>query len=247
MLRALLFDMGGTLDADGLHWLDRFAALYADAGVSVDRDTIGAAFDRAEQRAAADDMMMSAHLEAMIGCHVRWQLEYLTSAPTFVEWAARIGAGVVSELPRRIGTAFLENMRRAAARNVPLVAELAARGYLLGVVSNGCGNVHLLCEDLGYAPFLSLVVDSRRARLQKPDPAIFLHAAARLALPPSTIMMIGDSFERDVQPARSVGMMTAWLQGARGGPCPDASSVDIALRSLTELPAALDAFVESVA
>lgn len=246
MLRALLFDMGGTLDADGLHWLDRFAALWAD-GVSVDRDTIRAAFDRAEERAAADDMMMSAHLEAMIGCHVQWQLEYLMSAPAFVEWAARTGAGAMSELSRHVGSTFLENMRCAAARNLPVVAGLAARGYLLGVVSNGCGNVHLLCEDLGYAPFLSVVVDSRRASLQKPDPAIFLHAAARLALPPSTIMMIGDSFDRDVQPARSVGMMTAWLQGVRGVSCPDPSSVDIVLRSLTELPSALDAFVESVA
>ena len=35
MIRAILFDMGGTLDGDGVHWLDRFEILYARAGVAV--------------------------------------------------------------------------------------------------------------------------------------------------------------------------------------------------------------------
>src|SRR4051812_40820094 len=52
-LRAILFDMGGTLDGDGLHWLDRFAAAYAAAGMTLPFETLRAAFDSAEQRAAA--------------------------------------------------------------------------------------------------------------------------------------------------------------------------------------------------
>ena len=48
-------------------------------------------------------------------------------------------------------------------------------------MSNGCGNVEKLCADFGYTPFLSVIVDSRRVGLFKPDPAIFLHAAENLA------------------------------------------------------------------
>jgi hypothetical protein len=33
VISGLLFDFGGTLDADGLHWLDRFYAIYADIGL----------------------------------------------------------------------------------------------------------------------------------------------------------------------------------------------------------------------
>src|SRR6476661_4436200 len=78
MLRALLFDMGGTLDGDGLHWLDRFAQLYRGAGVDLPRERMRAAFDAAERRAAADEEIARASLEAMVTQHVTWQLEDLS-------------------------------------------------------------------------------------------------------------------------------------------------------------------------
>ena len=50
MIRTILFDMGGTLDGDGLHWLERFVALYRDFGVELPRETIREAFDEAERQ-----------------------------------------------------------------------------------------------------------------------------------------------------------------------------------------------------
>ena len=49
MIRAILFDMGGTLDGDGLHWLERFLALYEAFGVELPRESIRDAFDEAER------------------------------------------------------------------------------------------------------------------------------------------------------------------------------------------------------
>ena len=60
MIRAIFFDMGGTLDGDGLHWLDRFLALYRDFGVEFPHDAIRRAFDKAEQRSALDESIASA-------------------------------------------------------------------------------------------------------------------------------------------------------------------------------------------
>jgi putative hydrolase of the HAD superfamily len=77
-------------------------------------------------------------------------------------------------------------------------------------------------------------------RLSKPDPAIFLCAADRLGLPPSSIMMVGDSFDRDIRPAKTVGMQTAWLEGAVGRDCPAPALADLRLRALADLPAALE-------
>lgn len=226
MLRAILFDMGGTLDGDGLHWLDRFEHLYVEAGLLVPCAALRAAFDDAERRAAGDETMAVAHLEEMIGRHVAWQFDYLSLA------APRLRGEVV--------TGFVRSVRGAAARNARLLAALKTRGLELGVVSNGCGNVERLCEDLGYASSLSVVVDSWRVGLFKPDPAIFVHAAARLGLSPASIMMVGDSFDRDVRPAKSIGMQTAWLEGEGGRECPDRALADVSLRLLSDLPDALD-------
>src|SRR5690242_3114370 len=78
MIRALLFDMGGTLDSNGVHWLDRFAAAYAEAGVRLPPAVLRAAFDAAEATAAVDEQIIYANLETMVARHVGWQLEYLT-------------------------------------------------------------------------------------------------------------------------------------------------------------------------
>ena len=239
MDQAILFDMGGTLDGDGLHWLDRFGALYAEAGVKVPRETLRLAFDAAERFAATDEAMARAPLEEMLDRHVSWQFETLGGGPH--------AALVNDALRRRLVAEFAAIVRRAAAVNVEILAELRTRGFRLGVVSNGCGNVDVLCADLGYAPYLSLVVDSRRVGLFKPDPAIFSYAASRLALQPSSILMVGDSLDRDVRPAKAIGMRAAWLRGPAAAPYPDGSSADFVLQALSELPAVLAARERTVA
>jgi putative hydrolase of the HAD superfamily len=233
MIRAVLFDMGGTLDGDGVHWLDRFAGVYADAGVAVPREILRAAFDAAEERASTDEVMATADLETMVERHVGWQLEHLAMD----EWRTR----------REIAHRFIEPIRTAAALNVKMLARFRSADLTLGVVSNGCGNVDVLCEDLGYAPYLSAIVDSRRVRLFKPDPTIYLYAADRIGMEPSSILMVGDSFERDIRPAKAVGMLTAWLEGPERRDCPAPALADMRLRALAELPAALESRRQPVA
>jgi putative hydrolase of the HAD superfamily len=104
----------------------------------------------------------------------------------------------------------------------------------------------VLCADLGYAPYLSVVVDSRRVGLFKPDPAIFVLAAAELGVRASRAMMVGDSFDRDIRPAKSVGLRTAWLEGPVRRECPNPALADLRLRTLAELPAAIDLRVGQV-
>jgi len=225
MIRAILFDMGGTLDGDGLHWLERFLALYQSFGAEFPREAIREAFDEAERKSAQDETIASSNLAEMIALHVKWQLSHLGLENPALE--------------QHLVTGFVTPVRGAAAENARLLATLAERGLELGVVSNGCGNVEKLCADLGYAPYLSFVVDSRRVGIFKPDPAIYLHAVEKVGGDPATVMMVGDSFERDVLPAKKAGLKTAWLEGATPRECPDPSLVDLHLRRLADLPAAL--------
>jgi putative hydrolase of the HAD superfamily len=233
MIRAILFDIGGTLDGDGLHWLDRFLALYKSFGVELARESIREAFDEAEQRSALDETIASSDLAQMIRLHVKWQLAHLRL----------MDAG----LEQHLVEGFIDPVRLAAAENTQMLATLAERGFELGVVSNGCGNVEKLCADFGYTRFLSVIVDSRRVGLFKPDPAIFLHAAEKLGGDPGSMMMVGDSFDRDVRPAKTAGMKTAWLEGIAPRECPDPSLVDLHLRKLTDLPATLSAASSALA
>ena len=170
MIRAILFDMGGTLDGDDLHWLDRFLALYKTFGVELPPDSIRDAFDEAERRSALDETIASSNLAQMIDLHVRWQLAHLGLKDPNLE--------------KHLVEGFIAPVRKATAGNAKLLAALVERGFELGVVSNGCGNVDKLCRDFGYTPFLSVIVDSRRVGLFKPDPGIFLLATERAKVAP---------------------------------------------------------------
>lgn len=223
MIRAILFDLGGTLDGEQ-HWLKRFLTFYRRLGVDLPREKIRAAFDEAERHAAADKTMLDANLETMVRQHVRWQLAHLSLAQKSLE----------EDLSAR----FIASVRQVATENCALLSELRARGLRLGAVSNGCGNVEALCRDLGYAPLLEVMIDSRRLQLFKPDPAIFRHAAKAIGEAAENILMVGDSFARDVQPAKKIGMQTAWLNSA-SEECPDSALVDFELRALSDLRAAI--------
>jgi putative hydrolase of the HAD superfamily len=196
MLRGILFDMGGTLDGDG-HWLDRFVLLYAEHGLAWPRDAIRRGFDYAEQCAAADAGVMTAGLDALVRRHLAWQFEaHRLDDPRLLD---------------DIAARFIGDARAAARRTAPVLADLHARGYRLGVVSNACGNAEALCDDLGYTRDLDTVIDSRRVGVAKPDPAIFERALDRLGLPAAAVMMVGDSYARDIVPAHAIGMRTAWF------------------------------------
>jgi FMN phosphatase YigB (HAD superfamily) len=61
MISAILFDMGGTLDSDGVHWLDRFYTLYTRLGVKdVPKTQIKEAFYWADAQAELDPAMKNA-------------------------------------------------------------------------------------------------------------------------------------------------------------------------------------------
>src|SRR3954467_15676638 len=77
MIRAILFDMGGTLDGDGQHWLERFVALYRAFGVSLPRETLRGAFDEAERQANSDETIAASDFGQMIELYVKWQLAHL--------------------------------------------------------------------------------------------------------------------------------------------------------------------------
>ncbi|MBI3769480.1 MAG: HAD family hydrolase [Deltaproteobacteria bacterium] len=197
-LRAVLLDYGGTLDGDALHWFDHFLRLYARLGVALTAAALKPAFYGADDAIAHHPEVRGFTLVRMTEVHVRLQLAALGRAD--------------STLERGLVEAFVADTRAAWDRNRPLLQRLAHR-FRLGVVSNSYGNMPALLAEAALAPF-EIIIDSALVGVRKPDPAIYDLAARRLALPPAAILHAGDSWERDVVPARAVGMRAVWLAPA---------------------------------
>jgi FMN phosphatase YigB (HAD superfamily) len=221
-LDAILFDLGGTLDGRG-DWRTRFHRLFAACGT---HDQRAAAFDRAHARGLATPEMATARLRDMLGRHVGWQCEALGVADPALE--------------RDLVDRFVREVGAAAVVNRGVLAGLVDQGFRLGVVSNGCGNAALLCEEYGYSPLLSVVVDSHCVGASKPDPAIFQYALDALGIDPARTGFVGDSLDRDIAPAKALGMRTFWVANSRQALPPPAA--DVALDTVADLPASLMQF-----
>lgn len=115
-----------------------------------------------------------------------------------------------------------------------LLRRIRAR-YRLGLISNFYGNVATLCEEAGLASALDVILDSALVGMSKPDPGIFQAALKRFQLPPEEVICVGDSFERDMIPARELGMKTIWLKGPHPRIPENAGPVDASISSLSEL------------
>ena len=220
---AVLFDFGGTLDADGLPWKERVFRLFCEEGAGVARERFDPSFY------AADDALVGA----------------IPATSSFQETVARLvtGVAVLLELPDhsiadRVARRFLGDALTTIAGNVPLLSELARR-YRLGIVSNFYGNLTRVCDDAGIRSLFGALVDSAEVGWTKPDPRIFQRALGTLGVSASAATFIGDSLPRDMAGARAVGMRHIWLAGAEpsaDGPC---CRGDRQIRSLRELEAIL--------
>ena len=114
----------------------------------------------------------------------------------------------------------------------PALAALAARGVRLAVVSNWDERLPRVLAALGLARRFETILTSAEVGVEKPHPAIFGAALARLGLPAAAVLHVGDSALDDLEGAWGAGMPA--LRLARGG------GGDLA--SLDQVAARLSAF-----
>lgn len=219
MAKAVLFDYGGTLDADGIAWKDRFYPLYLAEHVEVERDR----YDRAFY--AADDALVARTLS---GCSLRESLLLLV---TGVLEALNI---IDSKLASRLCNRFLQDSLDRIRINRETLRELSAR-FRLGIVSNFYGNLEQVCLETGLAPFMSVLVDSACVGFIKPDPRIFQAALTQLQLDPQEAIFVGDSLPRDMKGAKGLGMPHIWLVSDGSVPLTPCCTDDPVIKSLSDL------------
>lgn len=220
-MKSLLFDYGGTLDADGTTWLERFKTIYREAGIEIPK----ARFERAFHD--SDDNLHARHTLT--------NLDLTQTVRLQVEDVLKALAPDRRDLTGPITTRFVADCRSQFKRLIPVLERLK-RHYRLGVVSNFYGNLDGILAAEGLRELFTVVADSGVLGVTKPGAAIFLYAAKALSASPQDCIMIGDSIKRDMNGAAGVGMKRALISIANKAP---AAGQDWTIRSVVELEAAL--------
>jgi putative hydrolase of the HAD superfamily len=127
---------------------------------------------------------------------------------------------------------------------VPALQALGGAGYRLGVIANQPTQVRSALERDGLVPYFEVWGVSEDLGLQKPDPALFIHALRTAGVQPDRAAMVGDRLDYDVRPAKTAGMRTVWVLRGEAPDEPTAEQLaepDVSVRDLRGLVEAIDA------
>jgi putative hydrolase of the HAD superfamily len=105
------------------------------------------------------------------------------------------------------------NFARKTVSDSRKVIEELHKQYPLILVSNFYGNVETVLEDFGIRQFFGKIIESAVVKVRKPDPAIFELGVSELGLNPEEVVVIGDSYSKDIIPAKTCGCQTIWIKG----------------------------------
>jgi len=90
--------------------------------------------------------------------------------------------------------------------------EVLQDSYRLGVITNGNSKL----DSLGLDHFFAVEFAAEAVGFAKPDPRIYTHAARSVGADPAELIMVGDSYEKDVVAARRAGWSALWLRRDTG-------------------------------
>lgn len=239
LLKAIIFDYGGTLDSRGDHWSEVIWRAYeAEGATHVGREAFRDAYVHAERALDGSGIILpSDNFLAVMRKKTAIQLHHLgIYTPTLCE---------------AIATRCYNAARECTEESRHTLSHLASR-YPIAIVSNFYGNIRTVLTDFGLTPYISAVIDSTEAGIRKPDPAIFRlgidllattlescrttlppaepcgttfrpaepcgttflpDESCRATLHPDEVLVVGDSISKDILPASSLGCRTALLPG----------------------------------
>ena len=123
--------------------------------------------------------------------------------------------------------------------------QLRQQGYQLGLLSNtwwaaAWHNAEIATH--GLAPLLDAVVYTSDLPHSKPHPYVFQYVAERLNVRPDECVMVGDRMIDDISGALNVGMHAVWRKSDYPWPKPEYIHPTAVIETLSELLPLLDAW-----
>lgn len=226
-IKGIIFDYGGTLDTNGIHWFEVFYSAYKKAGADIDKELLRKAYVFGERS-----------MEDHSGCinptdtffdnlqmKVEFQMQYLIEnnkvlpddkKDFIVNWCYRLAK---------------ENLFKFS----PLLNTLKTK-YPMVLVSNFYGNLNSVLKDYKVDVYFDKVIESSVAGIRKPNPDIFRKGLEALHLNAKEVVVVGDSYKNDIEPAQLLGCSTIWLKGKEWESENDKDKkADYVIKNLSEL------------
>ena len=205
-LKGIIFDYGGTIDSRGVHWSEVIWDGYCHAGVPVSKQDFRDSYVYAERELARTRHILPQHnFYDLLLIKMQIELGNLAELGKLPQQAAAQYAEPVAQY-------CYEQARSSVEEARPVLEALHSR-YPMVLVSNFYGNVETVLADFDLRRYFKQIIESAVVGVRKPDPRIFMLGVEALGLQPGEVLVVGDSYKKDIVPAESIGCHVLWLKG----------------------------------
>ena len=230
-IKGIIFDYGGTLDTCGQHWGKKLWHAYERQHVPVTEQQFRDAYVYGERTLGRNPIIKPDYtFHRTLATKIRLEMEHLC---THGAWDAS------EEEFKQKHQAVLEDVYAevlaTTAHSAEVLTQLSER-FPMVLVSNFYGNIECVLQEFGLRKFFPRIVESAVVGIRKPDPRIFELGVEELrkgvqgewhttplppregqgggsSLTPNEVLVVGDSFYKDILPAQKAGCHTAWFKG----------------------------------
>ena len=231
LVKALIFDYGGTLDTRGRHWAHVIWDGYRKARIPVTEEQFREAYVYAERALAKAPIILPTDnfcdlMQKKLEVETQHLVEMGVWQPTIVERRQKSDEAALY---------CYEQARQTVMESRETLVRLS-KHYPMVLVSNFYGNIETILRDFQLADFFPHIIESAVVGVRKPDPAIYQLGVDATGLPAHEVMVIGDSYGKDIVPAKAVGCHAVWFEGPGWAPEEvDRSLPDYIITQLSDL------------
>jgi putative hydrolase of the HAD superfamily len=231
MVKGYCFDYGGTLDTGGQHWGKVLWHAYEHFQVPVTEQQFREAYVHAERTLGKKTVIQSDFtFRQTLETKLRLQFDYLKQSSLLfasLRWQA------AKPSPPSLLTSYLYAQTQVQTAHSCHVLHQLHQDYPMVLVSNFYGNMAVVLQEFGFDGLFREVIESAVVGVRKPDPRIFTLGVEALGLKPEEVVVVGDSMDKDIIPAKQAGCQTVWLKGE--GWTNDPMDESIPDRTITDL------------
>lgn len=208
-----IFDYGGTLDTGGHHWGKVIWHAYERLHVPVTEQQFRDAYVFAERALAKQpiiqpDFTFSQTLEAKLSIQLQWLNDNVT-LPKY----ERSMPFCIKDYRLPLLSLLMDSVKARTQESRSVLEALKQRGDRMVLVSNFYGNINAVLCDFNLDGLFEDIIESAVVGIRKPDPRIFELGVKALGVEAQEVTVVGDSMEKDILPAKSIGCHTIWIKG----------------------------------
>lgn len=225
--KVLIFDYGATLDTNGIHWYYIFKQEHLRYNDFLSDEQLRDAYIYAEQTISKQHLVEAKDnfLQTLL-IKVNLQYERLCEQGVILENMYH-----VQEVAENC-----YNIAKQNILNVKPMLQYFAKEYRLAIVSNFYGNLESVLTDYDIRQDFETVVESAVIGVSKPDKKLLLTCFERMDIKPESAVIIGDSYKKDIVPAKQLGASTIWIKGQSWKDNPSFTPLaDITITDIAEL------------